>query len=57
MAQKVWTFKPTVSDEELIEAEIERLRDRNPGVAFTRADAMRSMFVRASAASTNMVLC
>ena len=44
-----WLFCPTKADEQIIDNERQRLVARSPGVTFTRADVIRSLFVRAEA--------
>ena len=44
-----WLFTPSETDMRMVEAERRRLTELNPaGVTITRADAMRSLFARAS---------
>jgi hypothetical protein len=52
MTKKMWSIQPTDKDEVLVNAELQRMQSQMPSVSFTRADAMRSMWVRASAQST-----
>ena len=47
-----WLFKPTEDDVRMVHDERQRLEHRNPGVKITRADAMRSLFLRATATAT-----
>ena len=45
-----WLFTPSETDMQMVEAERRRLAALNPpGVTITRADAMRSLFARATA--------
>ena len=48
-----WLFNATEEDERMVEDERRRLAERNPGVKITRADAIRSMFTRATATATD----
>ena len=44
-----WLFAPTFRDEELVEQERLRLTMDWPGIKVTRSDAIRSLFLRATA--------
>ena len=43
-----WLFAPTTRDEQIVEMERERLMLEWAGVRVTRADAIRSLFLRAA---------
>jgi len=46
--RKQWLFSPTITDEQIVEQERQRLTTwTGRGVTITRADAIRSLFARA----------
>ncbi len=49
LSGKKWLFAPTTRDEVIVEQERERLAGEWPGLKVTRADAIRSLFARATA--------
>jgi len=46
--RKKWLFNPTSLDEQMVGTERRYLAAMAPGVTITRADAIRSLFTRAS---------
>ena len=44
-----WLFAPTFRDEQIVEQERQRLVGEWPGVKVTRSDAIRSLFLLATA--------
>lgn len=46
--RKQWLFHPTSLDEQMVDAERRYLAAVAPGVTITRADAIRSLFARAT---------
>ena len=46
--QATWLFEATERDMVLVDAERDRLRQRNPDLEPTRSDAIRSLFTRGS---------
>ena len=46
MARRVWTFKPSAADEEIIADELLRLAHEHPGTIVNKSQAIRSLLAR-----------
>ena len=49
LSGKKWLFAPTTRDEQIVEQERQRLVGEWPGIKVTRSDAIRSLFLLATA--------
>ena len=49
LSGRKWLFAPTTRDERIVEQERRRMAEEWPGIKVTRSDAIRSLFLRATA--------